>query len=140
MSENNGENQSIYEITNRTTGTKHFVADTNPQNACEQLDWLIEDCYVNLQKPQSHWTKDKGVLKLVKIPCLICPFQYAECKKPLQLVCPVKPCAPELKEWLIQAMEARNCPYVGVSLSKKDHQLAQKWVEKGEAVKELAPQ
>jgi len=139
MSEKNGENLSIYEITNRTTGSKHFVADTNAQAACEQLGWLIGDCYVNLQKPQSHWTKEAGVLRLVKIPCRICPLQYAECTKPLQLVCPIRPSSPELQSWLKQAAKARLCPYVGVSLSKKDHEKAQKWVKKDTAVKELTP-
>ena len=139
MSENNGENLSIYEITNRTTGSKHFVADSSPQNACEQLGWLIEDCYVNLQEPQSHWTKDKGILRLVKIPCRVCPFQYAECIKPPQLVCPVRPAAPELKEWLILVTDAHVCPHVGVSLSKKDYGLGQKWLDKHQAVEELAP-
>ncbi|GAI43779.1 unnamed protein product, partial [marine sediment metagenome] len=36
----------IYELTNKTTGHKHFSVSTNPQDACKQAGWLIDDCFI----------------------------------------------------------------------------------------------
>ncbi|KKN21797.1 hypothetical protein LCGC14_0921770 [marine sediment metagenome] len=137
---NNGDQElSIYEVTHRETGKKSYQAATTAEDACKLAGWLIGDCFVNPQKPKyKHHDKGESEL-LVKIPCLTCPFQYAECRKPGTEECPTRPKAPELQEWLKQATESHLCPYVGEALKKTDYNLGQKWLPMEEAVKELSP-
>ena len=124
----------IYEVT--LTATK---AATNAEDACKQAGWLIGDCYVNEQKPRRKPSQTTNNRLLVKIPCNLCPFRYAECKKPPDNPCPVQPTAPELTEWLKQATQANLCHYIGKELSIKDYNLGLKWLPMADAIKELTP-
>jgi len=130
----------IYEVLSTLTVEKSYQVATNAQDACLQAGWKIGDCYVHPLEPQRRTSPDQGTELRVKIPCHTCPFQYADCTKPDDVVCPVKPQAPELNEWLKQASEAHLCSYQGHALSKQDHTLGQKWVTMEQAIKELAPQ
>ncbi len=138
MSQNRDQDLKIYEITNRDTGIRRFEAATNAEDACKQAGWLIGNCYVNEQKPRMKPVPDHNPLALVKILCQVCPYQYAECRKPASEECPVRPNTPELGEWLKQATQAHLCDYVGQNLAKKDYQLGQKWLTIEAAIKELA--
>jgi len=138
MSENGDKELSIYEVTNRTTGLKSYQPATNAQDACKQAGWLIDDCFIVQERVTRRRGSGDTPLALVKIPCQTCPFQYVECKKPDDLDCPTRPSAPELQNWMKQAAEAHLCSFVGEDLTKKNHQLQQKWVTIEEAVKELS--
>lgn len=129
----------IYEITNRNTGEKRYSVSDNAQNACKQLGWLIGDCYVNEQKPKYQHGKKRTPDLLFRVPCQVCPYQYAECKKVAGDNCPCQPETPDVKEWLNQATQAHLCLHVGSELAKKDHQLHQKWCPIEQAIEELAP-
>ncbi len=129
----------IYEITNRTSGDKSYQAARNAQDACQQAGWLIADCYINAQKPRYKPVPDHAPLCLVKLPCEVCPFQYAECLKPDAGECPAQPTAPELGEWLVQAAQAHLCQYSGQELKKTEYQKRQKWVTIEDAIKLLSP-
>ncbi|MBA7563525.1 hypothetical protein ES708_05184 [subsurface metagenome] len=137
MSETEAQELKIYELTNKDTGERHLSVSTNAQDACKQAGWLIGDCYVNQQKPKRKAGGDGHSALMVKIPCLTCPFQYAECRKPATEECPTRPSAPELQNWLKQATEAHLCDYVGQELSKIDYQLGQKWLPMEQAIEEL---
>jgi len=139
MSETETQELKVYEITHRTTGEKSFQAARTADNACEQAGWLIGDCFVVEQKPRVKPIPRHDPSVSYKVPCLTCPFQYAECRKPDDTECPTRPQAPELQEWLKQAAEAHLCPHVGVVLSKKDYQFQQKWLPIAEALEELSP-
>jgi len=139
MNETETQELKVYEVTNRETGEKHYSVSTNAQDACEQAGWQIGNCYVVEQKPKRSLDAETPSQLVVKIPCLTCPFQYAECIKPEEAECPIQHNAPELNEWLKQVTKAHLCPYVGVELKKKDYLLRQKWVTIEEAVRELAP-
>lgn len=128
----------IYEVIHRETGVKSYQAATTAEDACKQAGWLIGDCFVVPQKPRRKPVPDHEPLCLVKIPCLVCPYQYAECIKPEDEVCPTQREAPELPEWLKQASQAHLCTFIGVSLAKIDHRLYQKWIPIEDAVKELS--
>lgn len=139
MTTNNGNNQKLYEVTNRTTGQKLHLISSNAQHACQQVGWLIGECYVVEQKPRRKPRPDHEPLLLVKIPCQTCPYQWAECRKPLPSDCPVRPQTPELMDWLKQVAQAHVCPYVGQDLNPKDYHLGQKWLKMEQAIEELAP-
>jgi len=138
MSDNGHQGLKIYVVTNKVTGQKHHSVSDNAQDACKQADWPIGDCFVVEQKPQRKAGKDEQTGLLVKIPCQVCPFQYAECKKPAESDCPVQPNAPELTEWLKQAAQAHLCDYYGQELSHTDYQLGQKWLPMEKAIEELS--
>lgn len=139
MSETGDQELKIYEIINQTTGEKSYQPATTAQDACKQAGWLIGDCYVNEQKPRRKPVPDHDTLILVKIPCQVCPFQYAECKKPAEAECLCQPNSPELQEWLKQISQAHLCDYAGRELTKKDYNLGQKWLPIEDAIKELSP-
>jgi len=127
----------IYEVTHRETGEKAFKAAKSAQEACFKAGWLIGDCFVAEDKPRKKITPGRGTRMLVKMPCLTCPFQWAECLKPAEEDCPTRPTAPELQDWVRQAVEAHLCGYTGVSLDKRDYFLGQKWIELADAITEL---
>ena len=137
MNNSKPQDLKIYEVINRATGIRHFSASYNAEDACKQAGWSIGDCYVIEQMPRWKPVPGHDSILLVKVPCLTCPFQYGECKKPETEECPTRPSSPELQNWLKQAAEARLCPYVGASLRKNDYNLGQKWVSMLEAIKEL---
>ncbi|MBA7536152.1 hypothetical protein ES705_28414 [subsurface metagenome] len=137
MSTNGDQELKIYEVTNKDTGEKRHAVGVNQQDVCRQIDWLIGDCFIREEKPQRKAGKDEQSGLLVKIPCQVCPFQYAECRKPAEAECPVRPNAPELREWLGQALEAHACDYYGQELSHTDYQLGQKWLPMEQAIEEL---
>ena len=139
MSETNDQELKIYEITHRTTGEKRFKAARTAEDACKQAGWLIGDCFVNPQKPKRKPQGDDHSALMVKIACVVCPFRYAECRKPATEACPIKPTAPELTEWLKQVAEANLCQHLGVKLAKRDYNLQQKWCPIGQAIEELTP-
>lgn len=129
-------NLKIYEITHRESGVKSFQAAITAGEACKQAGWLIGDCYV-IESRTKIKTHDKGDPDiLVKIPCNTCSYQYAECTKPENEVCPCRSDAPELAEWLKQAATAHLCNFVGEELLKTDHQLGRKWVKMETAIRE----
>ncbi len=127
----------IYEVHNRDTGEKHYSVATNTEDACKLIGWQIGDCFVSEVKPQRKARGDNHSALLVKIPCQVCPFQYAECRKPPREQCPVQPNAPELKEWLKQAAQAHLCQYYGQELLNNDYHLGQKWLPMEQAIEEL---
>ena len=137
MSQDKNKELKIFELTNKDTGERHLSVSTNAQNACKQAGWPIGDCYVMEQQPRWKGGKHGDSTMLVKIPCLVCPFQYAECRKPLAEDCPTRPKAPELQEWVKQAAEAHLCNYVGQDLPKTDYHLGQKWLPMEQAIEEL---
>ncbi len=128
----------IYEVHNRDTGQKHYSVATNTEDACKLIGWQIGDCFVSEVKPQRKARGDNHSALLVKIPCQVCPFQYAECRKPTKEKCPVHPNAPDWKEWLKQAAEAHLCQYYGQELSNNDYHLGQKWLPMEQAIEELS--
>jgi len=128
----------IWEVSNQDTGAKVYTAALNPQDACEQAGWKIEDCFVYHQKPRKQSVKGKGDILLVRIPCLVCSFQYTECLSPATTECPVPHDSPDMNEWLKQVIRAHLCDYVGQDLSKHDHTLRQKWLPMEQAIEELA--
>ena len=130
----------IYEITNRTTGEKHYLVSDNAQDACKQAGWLIGDCFIVEQKPSRKPSSDNHTHLLVKIPCRLCSYQYAECVSPPGEQCPCRPDTPDLNEWLKQVAKAHLCPHVGEQLEKQDYDLSQKWVTIEQAINELSPQ
>jgi hypothetical protein len=137
MSNNADQELKIYAVTNRDTGEKHFAASYSAEEACIQAGWLIGDCFIREEKPKRKARGDDHSALLVKIPCQVCPFQYAECKKPAEAECPVQPNAPELNEWLKQAAQAHLCDYYGQELSETDYHLNQKWLPMEKAIEEL---
>lgn len=139
MSTNNDQELKIYEVNHRTTGERSYQAARTAEDACKQAGWLIGDCYIIEQKPRYKPRPHHEPLVLVKIPCLTCPFQYAECLKPDSENCPTQPSAPDLNEWLKQATQAHLCHYTGKDLTKKDYNLSRKWLPIADAIKELSP-
>ncbi|MBA7486478.1 hypothetical protein ES707_22037 [subsurface metagenome] len=137
MSETNTQELKIYQITNRTTGEKQYSVSDNAQDACKLIGWLIGDCFIVEVKPQRKARGDDHSALMVKIPCQVCPFQYAECRRPADKECSVRPNAPELNEWMKQAAEAHLCDYYGQELSNTDYHLGQKWVPMEKAIEEL---
>ncbi|MBA7577866.1 hypothetical protein ES708_19721 [subsurface metagenome] len=131
------EELKIYEVHNRDTGQKQFSVATNAQGACNLIGWQIGDCFVSEVKPQRKARGDNHSALMVKIPCQVCPFQYAECRKPYRKKCPAQPNAPELQDWLKQALEAHRCDYSGQELSRTDYHLGQKWLPMAQAIEEL---
>jgi len=128
----------IYELTLRETGEKSYQAATNAEDACKQAGWLIGDCFVLIAEQRHGHPHKHESETLVKIPCGVCSFQFAECQKTADKECPVRPNAPELNEWLKQAAEAHLCLYTGQALDKADYQKQQKWLKIEDAIKELA--
>ena len=128
----------IYRVTDSFTGKVSYQAATNTRDACQQAGWLVENCYVVEQTSKTTAGRYSTSTILVKIPCKVCPFQYAECQKPEDGYCPVRPNAPELAEWLKQAARVHMCPFVGDDLRREDYENRQKWVKIEEAIKELA--
>lgn len=129
----------IYDIINRNSGEKSCQPASTAGNACKQAGWLIGDCYIVEQKPRAGHVPNEGTQLLYKVPCLVCPFQYAECRKPATEECPTQPDAPELQNWLKQATQAHLCNYVGQPLIKKDHNLRQMWCPIDKALEALTP-
>ncbi|GAJ18094.1 unnamed protein product, partial [marine sediment metagenome] len=118
MSDNGNQDLKIYEVTQKLTGEKRYQAAVTTEDACKQTGWLIADCFAIPQKPRYKSIPDHEGIYLVRLPCLTCPFQYAECLKPDSEDCPTRPNAPELQEWLKQAAQAHLCTYVGQGLAK----------------------
>ncbi|MBA7538626.1 hypothetical protein ES705_30903 [subsurface metagenome] len=129
--------KKLYEITNRTTGHKQLSVSDNAQDACKQAGWDIDDCFVVDVKPKRKAGKDGHSALMVKIPCQTCPFQYGECLSPADAECPVSRDTPDIHEWTKRVLEAHSCDYVGLELSKIDHQAKQKWLPMEQAIEEL---
>jgi len=137
MSKTEAQELKIYELTNRDTGEKHLAVSYTAEEACKQAGWLIDNCFIVEQKPLRKAVEGHESQLLYKVPCQVCPFQYAECRRPADKECPVRPNAPELKEWLAQAAEARLCDHYGQELSEKDYHFNQKWIALEQAIEEL---
>ena len=137
MSETEAQELKIYELTNKNSGEKRYVVGVNQQDCCRQIGWLIGDCFIREEKPRRKARGDDHSALLYKVPCLVCPFQYAECRKPADKDCPVQPNAPDLHEWLKQAAQAHLCDYYGQELSEKDYHFNQKWIPLAQAIEEL---
>ncbi len=137
MSQTNDQELKIYEVTNTVTGHKRYAVGVNQQDVCRQIGWKIGDCFIRKEKPKRKARGDDHSALMVKIPCEVCPFQYAECRKPAKEDCPTRPSAPELQNWLKQAAESHLCDYVGQELSLTDYHLNQKWLPMAQAIEEL---
>lgn len=137
MSQNEEQEVKVYEITNRNTGEKSWQAASNAHDACKLAGWIIGDCYIEEEKPRYKPVPDHDPICLVKIPCKVCTYQWAECIAPAEMECPCRPDTPDLQEWLNQVNTAHLCDYVGQTLSKTDHRQGQKWLPTAEAIKEL---
>ncbi len=137
MSQTHETEKKLYEVTNRDTGEKHYSISDNAQDACQQVGLSIGDCFVIHQKPKRRAIGDSHSALLVKIPCQVCPFQYGECLSPAEAECPVSRDTPDIHEWTKRVLEAHRCDYVGVELSKNDHQARVKWCPMEQAIVEL---
>lgn len=133
-----GDELQIYEVTHRESGVKSYQPATNAEDACKQAGWLIGDCFVVAQAPQRPKKAYNTVGLLVHLPCSVCPYQYAECTKPDNEVCPHQPDSPELSQWLKQVSHAPSCPYKGIDLTASDYRLGQKWLPLADAISELS--
>lgn len=134
-----GNGSKIYEVNNLVTWEKSRQVATNTQDACKQAGWLIGDCAVQLLPTKRDRSAGMGLRLLVKLPCRVCPYQYAECKKPDDAECPTRSELPEITDWLVQAAKAHLCPHVGEEITKTDYLLHQKWVPIPQAIEELTP-
>lgn len=138
MTTNHDTELKLYEITHRSTGERHFAVDYNAQDACLQAGWLIGDCFIVEQKPLTKFDKHERSILLVKIPCRVCPYQYAECHKPDDAECPTRPETSDLNQWLKETSNAHLCPYTGYALTTTDHQKRLKRVFLADAINELS--
>lgn len=138
MNTTEAKEQKLYEITHRATGERHYAVSDNAQDACLQAGWPIGDCYVAEQKPLYKYDKHERAILLVKIPCQVCPYHYAECIKPDAAECPIRPETPDLEQWLKQVSAARICQHKGEPLGIRDYQKHLKRVPLAEAMKELS--
>ena len=127
----------IYEVVNRATGEKHYAATDSAQDACEQAGWLIGDCYVRELIPIRKPGQLSDPRQYVRISCHVCPYQYAECIKPADKECPVRPNTPDIYEWMRKATEAHLCQYTGQVLTPGGYKLSQKLVLLQEMIDKL---
>lgn len=128
MSEKQIANLSIYRVTNTETGDRRWTVAVFAEEACKALDWPEADCHVVRLDAKRH-TRPDGVKGLmVAVPCLVCPYQYAECQKPPQEPCPTRSNAPDLKEWLAQVTAAHLCNHVGQPIFKGDYESCLMWL------------
>jgi hypothetical protein len=130
----------IYKVIKRETGEISHQAATNTGDACKQAGWLFEDCFVRESEPRYKPVPDHDPIVLIKLPCHVCPYQWAECKKVAGEKCPCQTLVPDFKEWLTEVTKSHLCPLVGESLAKTDYRQFQKWVPIAQAIKELSPQ
>lgn len=128
----------IYEVTNTVTGEKHYSVSNNVQDACNLTGWSRWDCFAIESKPARHHPIGHPTGLLIRLPCEICPYQYAECRKPEDVECLVRSELPELADWLKQATKAHLCEHIGQELEKTDYLLRQKWLTVEEAINELS--
>ncbi len=127
----------VYEVINKLTGIKSYQAATNAEDACKQAGWPSEDCYVVAQTPRRPRAAENKPGLLVHLPCTTCPYQYAECTKPENEVCPHRPDSPELSQWLKQVGHAPSCAHKGIDLTASDYRSRQKWLPLADAISEL---
>ncbi len=130
----------IYQVINRDTGELQYSVSNNAEDACKQVGWLIDDCYVIEQKPKLKMVKGENRQPLYRIPCQVCPFNYTECKNPAGEECPFQPTTPEIEEYQECVAKSHFCPHLGQDLAITDHRLNQKWLPIAEAIKELSAQ
>lgn len=128
----------LYQVNHRITGERHYAVDYNAQDACSQSGWAIGDCYVIEQKPITKYDKHDRAIMLVKIPCHVCPYHYAECIKLADSECPIRPDTTDPDQWNNEISKVRLCPHTGEDLSKSDYEKRLKRVSLDEAVKELS--
>lgn len=129
----------LYEVTHRATGERHFAVAYNAQDACSQSGWLIGDCYVIEQKPLSKYNKHDRAILLVKIPCQVCPYHYAECTKPTDAECPIRPDTTDPGQWRKEISKVLICPHIGDDLGKRDYNNRLKRTPLEQAIVELSP-
>ena len=129
----------LYEVTHRLTGEQHFAVSDNAQDACLQAGWLIGDCYVLEQKPLTKYGKHDRATLLVKIPCHVCPYQYAECTKPADAECPIRANTTDPGQWQKEISKVRSCPHMGEDLGKRNYDRRLKRTTLEAAIVELAP-
>ena len=139
MTTNADTDLKLYEVNHRTTGERHYAVSDNAQDACLQAGWAIGDCYVVEQKPLTKYGKHERAILLVLIPCRVCPYQYAECTKPDDADCPIRPETPDPIQWKKEISKARSCPHTGEDLGKGNYQKRLKRLSLEDAVKELSP-
>jgi len=137
MSDNGDQQLKIYKVYNRDTGETHHSLATNAQDACKLAEWQIGDCFVSEVKEQRGHGKAGDPTLKVKIPCEVCLYQYAECRKPFRELCPCRPESPDVNEWKRQAILAHLCDFVGQDLKIRDYNLRQKWCSLDKAIREL---
>ncbi len=126
MSQNEAHELKIYELTDKTTGRHHISVSDNAQDACKQAGWLIGDCSIRDITPPPTQNPNETSPLIHKIPCQVCPYQYAECNKPAEAECPARDNTPDLNEWLKAVAKAHLCQYTGMVLTEKNYHLHQK--------------
>jgi len=129
----------LYEVLHRLTGEKHFAVSDNAQDACLQAGWLIGDCYVVEQKPLAKYDKKERIRLLVKIPCHVCPYYYAECAMPADAECPIRPETTDPGQWTNEISKARSCPHMGEEIGKRNYDRRLKRTTLEQAILELSP-
>ena len=133
MGETPTEGMKLYEVTNRITGEKRLTAANTAQQACELHGWMIGDCFVILYRTRTGQYRGEPHGDLVAVPCEVCPYQYAECIKPVGTECPVTSDVPDLQEWLKKISLAHLCLHVGEDMGKTNHRLHRKLTPFAEA-------
>jgi len=127
----------IFKATNVLTGICVHVPATRAQYVVDRLGWQLGETFIIVLEPAYHHSPGETDELKVKVPCRVCPFQYAQCTIPKDETCPVQSQAPELSAWLKQVTTAHLCSHVGHSLDKKDHQLHQVWLSTESAIAHL---
>lgn len=130
----------FYRITNTDNGETRYTAQESGQEACDYLGWPVSDCFVVELETMSTRSKRDGQTTYVKIPCEVCPYQYATCEKPLEVDCPTRKDVPDWREWLKVVTSAHLCSHVGKVMRISDHKAHLRWVKTKEAIRILSPQ
>ena len=123
-----------YTVTHRPTGERKTAIACNPEEACTQCYWDINECLCEEQPHSERFIHNLGFQPLCKIPIRVCPYQYAQCALPTNVVCPNRPANPDVTAWVIEATQSHLCDFIGTELSKKEWTGYYRWVTIAEAL------
>ena len=129
---------NLYKAVPRVTGTTWILIASCQAEAEKQLGDSANQFNIMQVKVRRHGSEEKGYHDWVLVPAKTCPYQYGECRRPPEGECRVKGGAPDMTEWIRRATEAHLCQWTGVTLSKTNHALCQKWIRKEDAILEFA--
>lgn len=130
----------FYRITNTDNGETKYTAQESGQAACDYLGWPVSVCFVSELETMNRIGTTSKPTTYVKIPCEVCPYQYATCEKPSEENCPTRRDVPDWREWLKVVASAHLCPHVGKVMVISDHRLHLRWVKTKDALRILSPQ